>query len=86
MSSRLYKLVVAAVDKRVPQIARPFWEYEAGPKTIFFVKKNTFLNLLATFFVWVQKRQKVFNKSDDYVVFDRESRFYVLCLSMSMCG
>lgn len=50
MSSRLYKLIIAAVDKRVPQIARPFWEYEAGPKTIFFVKKNIFSNLLATFF------------------------------------
>lgn len=36
MSSRLYKYIIKTVDKRVPTFARPFWEYEAGPKTIFF--------------------------------------------------
>lgn len=39
MSSRLYKHIIAVVDKRIPQFARSFWEYEAGPKTIFFVRK-----------------------------------------------
>lgn len=36
--SRVYKSIINVVDKRVPQFARPFWEYEAGPKTIFFVR------------------------------------------------
>ncbi|CRK97959.1 CLUMA_CG011331, isoform A [Clunio marinus] len=36
MSSRLYKYLIKVVDKRVPTFGRPFWEYEAGPKTIFF--------------------------------------------------
>ncbi|KAG5680284.1 hypothetical protein PVAND_009802 [Polypedilum vanderplanki] len=36
MSSRFYKFIIKTIDKRVPQFARPFWEYEAGPKTIFF--------------------------------------------------
>lgn len=35
MSSRLYKHIINVVDKRVPTFARPFWEYEAGPKTMF---------------------------------------------------
>ncbi|KAL7033308.1 hypothetical protein ACKWTF_007536 [Chironomus riparius] len=34
--SRVYRSIINIVDKRVPQFAKPFWEYEAGPKTIFF--------------------------------------------------
>lgn len=69
MSSRLYKFLIAAVDKRVPQIARPFWEYEAGPKTIFFVKKIINFQICQLHFMcgcWM---------SDDYVAFDRENAY-----------
>ncbi|KAG5680282.1 hypothetical protein PVAND_009800 [Polypedilum vanderplanki] len=34
--SRLYNFIIKTTDKRVPHFARNFWEYEAGPKTIFF--------------------------------------------------
>lgn len=34
MSARLYKYIINVVDKRIPTFARPFWEYEAGPKTM----------------------------------------------------
>jgi hypothetical protein len=46
MSSRLYKYIIAVVDKRVPQFARPFWNYEAGPKTIFFVRTRMWEKLV----------------------------------------
>ncbi|KAH8390861.1 hypothetical protein KR215_001020 [Drosophila sulfurigaster] len=34
--SALYNTVINSVDKVVPQVARPFWEAPAGPKTVFF--------------------------------------------------
>jgi hypothetical protein len=37
MFSRLYKFIINVADKRMPEFARPFWNYDAGPKTIFFV-------------------------------------------------
>lgn len=29
-------MIIAVVDKRVPQRLRPLWEHPAGPKTVFF--------------------------------------------------
>ncbi|KAL7741021.1 hypothetical protein ACLKA6_013459 [Drosophila palustris] len=34
--SALYNAVINSVDVMVPQVARPFWESPAGPKTVFF--------------------------------------------------
>ncbi|XP_034472479.1 mitochondrial pyruvate carrier 2 [Drosophila innubila] len=34
--SALYNAVINSVDVIVPQVARPFWESPAGPKTVFF--------------------------------------------------
>uniref|UniRef100_K1PL28 Mitochondrial pyruvate carrier n=1 Tax=Magallana gigas TaxID=29159 RepID=K1PL28_MAGGI len=36
MSSRLYQFLIRTVDKHVPPRMQPFWNHEAGPKTIFF--------------------------------------------------
>ncbi|KAH8271691.1 hypothetical protein KR044_001184 [Drosophila immigrans] len=34
--SALYNTVINSVDQIVPNVARPFWESAAGPKTVFF--------------------------------------------------
>ncbi|KAH8403355.1 hypothetical protein KR222_011103, partial [Zaprionus bogoriensis] len=34
--SQLYNTIINFVDPMVPQVARPFWEAAAGPKTVFF--------------------------------------------------
>lgn len=36
MSTRLYQFIIRTVDKHVPPRMQPFWNHEAGPKTIFF--------------------------------------------------
>lgn len=36
MASAVYRLIVNTVDRRVPNKLRPFWEHQAGPKTVFF--------------------------------------------------
>ncbi|XP_063381990.1 mitochondrial pyruvate carrier 2-like isoform X1 [Cydia fagiglandana] len=34
--SKLYKTVITACDRYVPNNLRPLWNHEAGPKTVFF--------------------------------------------------
>lgn len=34
--SRFYCFIISSVDRFVPNLLRPFWESETGPKTIFF--------------------------------------------------
>ncbi|XP_047987995.1 mitochondrial pyruvate carrier 2-like isoform X2 [Leguminivora glycinivorella] len=34
--SKLYKTVITACDRYVPNKLRPLWNHEAGPKTVFF--------------------------------------------------
>ncbi|XP_013166199.1 PREDICTED: mitochondrial pyruvate carrier 2-like isoform X2 [Papilio xuthus] len=34
--SKVYRALISATDKFVPNKLRPLWEHEAGPKTIFF--------------------------------------------------